>query len=119
MLLVADSVTGVDAAQANGRADVTGKDLLDLFTLVGVHLQETANALGASGTRIQDAVARLQRSGVHTNEHQLTDERISHDLESEAGERLTVIRLANYFFHFLVRVTTFNRRYVKRRGQEI
>ena len=36
-----------DLLQADGRGDVAGVDLLDLLALVGVHLQEAADALGA------------------------------------------------------------------------
>ena len=47
VLLVAQRVAGADLLEADGRGDVAGVDLLDLLTLVGVHLQEAADALGA------------------------------------------------------------------------
>ena len=45
-VLVAQRVAGGDRLEADGRGDVAGVDFLDLLTLVRVHLQQTANALG-------------------------------------------------------------------------
>ena len=47
MFFVAQGVAGGGVLQADRRGDVAGVDFLDLFTLVGVHLQETADALAA------------------------------------------------------------------------
>ena len=46
VLLVADRVAGGHAPQADGGGDVARVDLLDLLALVGVHLEEAADALG-------------------------------------------------------------------------
>ena len=46
LVLVADRVAGGDVLQADGGADVARPHFLDLFALVGVHLQEAADALG-------------------------------------------------------------------------
>ena len=43
VVLVADRVAGRDVLQAHRRRDVARPDFLDLFALVGVHLQETAD----------------------------------------------------------------------------
>ena len=45
---VADRVAGRHPLETHGRGDVTGPDLLDLFALVGVHLEQAADALGAA-----------------------------------------------------------------------
>ena len=47
VVLVADRVAGLDVPQADGGGDVAGPDFLDLLALVGVHLQEPADALAA------------------------------------------------------------------------
>ena len=47
VLLVADRVAGGHAPEPDGGRDVARVDLLDLLTLVGVHLQEAAHALRA------------------------------------------------------------------------
>ena len=58
LLLVAQRVAGADLLQADGRGDVAGVDLLDFLTLVGVHLQEAADALGPALGRVVDRRAR-------------------------------------------------------------
>ena len=42
---IAQRLAGGDVLQAHAGGDVAGADLLDLFTLVGVHLQDPADAL--------------------------------------------------------------------------
>ena len=83
MVLIANRIAGRDVPQANARTDVAGVNLGNVFALVGVHLQQTANALGARTAADQHAVALLQMSGVNANESKLTDEGVSHDLESQ------------------------------------
>ena len=48
LFVVAERVAGARVAQADRRGDVAGVDLLDLLALVGVHLQEAADALLAA-----------------------------------------------------------------------
>ena len=43
----AQRVAGGDVLEADGRGDVAGADFLDLVALVGVHLQQAADALVA------------------------------------------------------------------------
>src|ERR1700744_1198887 len=62
MLRGAQRVTCLDVLQAHARADVTGINLGDVFALVGVHLHQSAHALGLTGTRVQYRVTRLQRT---------------------------------------------------------
>ena len=57
-----DGVAGSHILQTNAGADVASKDLADFFTLVGVHLQQAANALGPASGDIQHAVTSLQLS---------------------------------------------------------
>ena len=45
MVLVANRVAGGDVLQSDASADVAGVDLGDVFALVGVHLQQAADAL--------------------------------------------------------------------------
>ncbi len=59
VLGIGDGVTGGNALQADAGADVARVDLTDLFALVGMHLQQTADALTARGARIEHAVASL------------------------------------------------------------
>ena len=45
MLLVANRVAGADVLQSNHRADIARQNFLNVFALVGVHLEQAANAL--------------------------------------------------------------------------
>ena len=48
VVLVADGLAGEHILEAHGGADVAGADFLDVLALVGVHLQEAADALAAA-----------------------------------------------------------------------
>jgi hypothetical protein len=74
--------------QADAGGDVAGQDLLDLFALVRVHLQDPADALLLAADRVVDRVARLQHARVDAHEGQLADVRVGHQLERERGELL-------------------------------
>src|SRR5581483_4932496 len=62
VFLVANRFAGGDAAETDARADIARVNFADLFTLVGVHLQQAANALGALLTGQIDRVACLELS---------------------------------------------------------
>src|SRR5207253_1892215 len=94
VLLVANRVTGRDVLQPNARANVAGVNFADFFALVGVHLEQTANALGAPFAGAVNRIARLKLSGVNPNKRQLAHVGVSHDLERERRKRLVVISLA-------------------------
>jgi hypothetical protein len=115
LLLVADRVAGRDAFQADRCGDVTSVDFLDLFTLVGVHLQQATKPLALLLRRVEGRRSRGHDAGIHPNECQLTDERIGHDLERQRRERCVVRRLP---FHDrvrpLIRIETFDRRHIHR-----
>src|SRR5271170_5276337 len=102
VLIRADRVARNEILETNRGADITREDLGNLFTLVGVHLQQTANTLRLAGTRIQHRVAGLQLTRVDADEDQLTHKRVGHDLEPKRRERLVVISLAdNLLFHIV------------------
>ena len=52
MLFVADRVAGRNVLQTDRGADVARQNFADLFALVGVHLQQTADALAASAAAL-------------------------------------------------------------------
>ena len=57
MFFVADGIAGGDVLQSDHGADIARHDLGDVFALVGVHLQQAANALGPAFARAQHALA--------------------------------------------------------------
>ncbi len=126
LLLVAQRVAGGNALQADGRRDVTRVHFLDFLALVRVHLQQTADSLGALLGRVEHRRTGGQHARIHAEERELTDERVGHDLERERGERRVVfcrtldehgVRIVR--IDFLVRVDADDGRHVERRRQEI
>ena len=117
LLHVADGLAGDDVLQADHGGDVAGADFLDFLALVGVHLQQAADALLAAPHRGQHGVARDQHAGIHADERELADERVGHDLERQRGERLVVGGLAR--IRLALFVLALDRRNVDRRGQVV
>ena len=62
MVLIANRVAGGDVLQADAGADIAGVDLGDVLALVGVHLQQAADALRPRTSADVYAVALLQMS---------------------------------------------------------
>ena len=111
LVFIAQRVARDHALQAHSRRDVPGVDLLDFLTLVGVHLQEAADALGAALGRVEHARPGREHARVDAEERELTDERVGHDLERQRAERRVVgrrpldeVRLGMLRIGLLVRV---------------
>ena len=73
-LISADGIAGDQILETYAGANVTGIDLDNLFPLVGMHLEQAADALAPAGTRIEHRVARLQVAGIEAHKDQLPDE---------------------------------------------
>ena len=84
----AERVSGDDLLNADARCDVAGINLLELFAVIGVHHQDSPDALGLAGTYVEDAAAGFERAGVNAEEGQLADERVGHDLEGQSSKWL-------------------------------
>ena len=114
---VAQRLAGRHVLQADAGGDVAGQDFLDLFALVGVHLQDPADALLLAADRVVDRVARLQHARVDAHERQLADVRVGHQLERQRGELLVVVGAAHD--RLVVVVGARHRRDVDRRRHEV
>ena len=57
---VAERVAGRGLLEADAGDDVARVDLLALLAVVGVHLEDAADPLGAAGARVQDLRARVR-----------------------------------------------------------
>ena len=115
-------VAGGHRLEADGGGDVAGVDFLDLLTLVGVHLQEAADALGLALGGVEHRGAGGQRARIDAEEGELTDERVGHDLERERRERLLVVGLAldlQRLRSLRVEIDARHRRNVERRRQVV
>src|SRR6476620_3556189 len=88
MLGVRERVAGERVLEADGRGDVAGVDLVDLLAVVGVHLEDAADALALALRRVEDVRAGLERARIDPEERELADERVGRDLEGERAERL-------------------------------
>ena len=91
---VAERVTGGGVLEADGRDDVAGEDGVLVFAVVGVHLEEAADALLLVLGRVEHRAARGELAGVDAEVGELADVGVAHDLERERGERLVVVGVA-------------------------
>src|SRR5260221_11177489 len=90
MIVVAQGITRARLLQPNRGGDVARPHFLDLLALVRVHLQQTPDALAPVLRRVVDVRARLEHARIHTEERQLSDERIRRNLERQRRERRLV-----------------------------
>jgi hypothetical protein len=74
--------------------NIACENIFDFFTLVRVHLQQTADALASLLRRVVNVRTGIELAGINAEECQLTDKRIGHDLEDERGKRLFVVGLS-------------------------
>src|SRR5512132_3025788 len=93
-LVVAERVARARVAHADGGVDVPRVADVDLFTLVGVHAEDAAEALALAARGVHHRLAALGRAGVDAEEGEIA-EGIVHHLEREGREGLLVARLAD------------------------
>src|SRR5665811_1732361 len=92
---VAEGVAGRRVLQADHRVDVTGGRRVDRVLLVGVHLEQLANALSLTLGRVDHLRTRLDHTRVDPDVGEPAEERVRHHLERERRERLLRVRLAH------------------------
>src|SRR6185437_1290208 len=90
LVLERKGVAGTRVPQSDGGRNVAGANLLDLFALVGVHLQQPAHALALVLGGVVHVGTGGQHAGIHAEEGQFSDEWIGRDLEGERRERRVV-----------------------------
>ncbi|MNP34051.1 hypothetical protein D3C76_1273210 [compost metagenome] len=90
--------------------------LIDFFTVVGVHLHDTANTLFFAFYRVIDAIAFGHDAGIDAHEGQLANERVGHQLECQRREFFIIIGLTGD--NVIAFVMAFHRRYIQRRGHK-
>ena len=83
VLVVAECVARCRKLETYRSSDVSGKDCLELASVIGVHLQDTSESLLAVFRRVVYVRARIERARVYPEERQLAHERVCHDLEYE------------------------------------
>ena len=118
-LLVAQGITGGDVLQTHEGVDVAGFGGIHRVLLVGVHLEDLADAFLLLLGGVEDGVARLDGTGVHAHEHELAVERVGGDLEDQCGERIIGGRLAVDLDGLVLRVEADDGRNVLRARQVV
>ena len=73
---VAQRVTRGGVLEADDRVDVTGGDRVDRVLLVGVHLEDLADALLLALGRVDDLGARVEVTRVDADVGEATEERV-------------------------------------------
>ena len=97
MLLIAQGITSGGVLQTNSSGDIASVADVDILTVVCMHLQDTADTLVLILNRVVNSGASLNGTRVHAEEAQLTDIRVSHNLECQCRERLIIGRSAIFF----------------------
>src|SRR5579859_5187318 len=115
-LLIAERIAGVDALEANDRANIACAHIFNFFALVGVHLQHAADAFASALAGIENVAASLQNAGIDADVGDMPDERIGHDFECQRRKRLIVRSAAENRF-IVVGIYAFDRRNVGRRRE--
>ena len=118
-LFVAQGVTGGDVLQAHEGVDVAGFGGIDRVLLVGVHLEDLADAFLLALGGVKHGVARGDGAGVDAHEHELAVERVGRDLEDQGRERIIGGRLAIDLDGFVLRIETDDGRNVLRARQVV
>ena len=114
----AERVAGLGVLEADAGDDVAGVDRVEVLAVVGVHLEQAADALLVAGAGVEDLAALVERAAVDPEVRELADVGVGHDLEGQRGERLVVVGLALELFVAL-RVHAGDRREVDRRRQVV
>ena len=83
MFGIAEGVAGEGVLQADDGGDVARIDLVDLFAVVGVHLQQPADALALALGAVQHVGAGFQLARIDAEVGQAPDVRVGHDLEDQ------------------------------------
>src|SRR6202030_1423427 len=98
LLLVAEGVARVYALQADAGADIARVDFVDFLTLVGVHLQQAADALARAFRRVVNVTSGFQNAGINTDVSNMPDEWVGHDFEGQSRKRFAVSGAAQFGF---------------------
>ena len=92
MLFVAQCITCGSILQANGCADIACEYLLDVFSVVGVHLKDPTDPLVLILCGVIYCRTCCKNARIYSEEAKLTNERVCCDLECKSCERLVIGR---------------------------
>ncbi len=118
MLLIAERVTCGGILKTDCCGDVACIADLNIFTVICMHLQNTAHALTVILNGVINTGAGFNRTRIDTEVANLTDIGVSGNLECQSRKRLVIGRMAHFFF-VGVGVYTLNCLNIGRRGHII
>ena len=118
-ILDAKRVARLDVLDADDGGNITGVNGFDFLALVGLDLDDAADAVALVGARVVNRGALGELSGLDAEEDELADEGISPKLEREGTELGVVVRRGGDFFLAVVRVDAHSRGNVERTGEII
>ena len=116
---VTQGVAGGGVLETDHGVDVTRRGPLDRVLLVGVHLEQLAQALLLALGRVHDLGTGLDLARVHPDVGQLAEEGVHGDLEGQRGERLVDRGLAADDLVFLAGQMTLHGLDVQRRREVV
>ena len=90
MIGIAERIAGSRLGEADARDDIAGAGLVERLLLVGVHPEETGNALLLVDRGVEKLAAELENARIDAHERDLAHVLVGHDLEREAAERRIV-----------------------------
>ena len=79
-------MSGARILHAQQRDNIARHRLIEFFARIGVHFDDSADALSLARKRIEDRIALGDRSGINARERQRT-KAVVHDLERERAQR--------------------------------
>ena len=82
----AECITGGRVFETDSRSDIAGVDAVDFFAVVGVHLQDAADAFTLALASVHDIGTGFELTGIDAEEAELADEGVGHDLECQGRE---------------------------------
>ena len=115
VLFIAERVAGRRVLQTDRSRNIAGINHFDILTVVGVHLHDAADTLGVVLRGVVNCGARRQRTGVHAEEAQLTDERVCRNLKRKRGKRLVIGGVTDIVL-LRIGIHALDSRNVRRRG---
>ncbi len=116
---IGQRVAGRRVLEADDRVDVASRDAVDRVLLVGVHLEDLADALLLALGRVDQLRAGVGVTGVHADVGQTTEERVNGNLERESREGFLRVRVTLDDLLFVTHVVTLCRRHVERARQVV
>ena len=97
-VLGTQGVAGGGILQADGGNDIAGVDLLNILSVVGVHLKDAAQTFLLALGAVEHRRSSLYRTGIDPEEREAAHIGVSHDLEGQSGEGSLIVGRTFFFF---------------------